>query len=80
MSSVEVNKVAVIGAGSWGTALAGVLSANGVNTVLWGHNEEHVIQLKDERENKKYLPGYVLPESLKIVTYLKEAATGADVV
>ncbi len=80
MSNSEVNKVAVIGAGSWGTALAGTLSANGVNTVLWGHNQEHVNVLNDDRENKKYLPGYIFPKSLKVVNYLKEAATGADVV
>ena len=80
MNSTEVNKVAVIGAGSWGTAIAGVLSGKGLNTVLWGHNEEHVTTLQVDRENKKYLPGHPFPESLKIEIDLKEAATGADVV
>ncbi len=79
-NDVDINKVAVIGAGSWGTALAGVLSGKGLKTVLWGHNEEHVTDLKVDRENKKYLPGYRFPESLIIETDLKEAATGADVV
>ncbi|MCK5071114.1 MAG: NAD(P)-dependent glycerol-3-phosphate dehydrogenase [Desulfocapsa sp.] len=80
MNNPEVNKVAVIGAGSWGTAIAGVLAAKGQRTVLWGHNEEHVTALINERENKKYLPGFEFPESLTIEIDLKEAATGADVV
>lgn len=80
MSNVEVRKVAVIGAGSWGTAIAGVLSGKGVNTVLWGHNEEHVLALQKERENQKYLPGFPFPAALEVEIDLKEAATGADVV
>ena len=80
MSNPKLNKVAVIGAGSWGTAIAGVLSAKGLNTVLWGHNEDHVTTLIADRENKKYLPGFVFSESLSIESDLKEAATGADVV
>lgn len=80
MSNVEVRKVAVIGAGSWGTALAGVLSAKGLNTVLWGHNEAHVLSLQKGRENRKYLPGFDFPEALSIEEDLKEAATGADVI
>ncbi len=80
MSDPVVNKVAVIGAGSWGTAIAGILSGKGLNTVLWGHNEEHVTALKRDGENKKYLPGYIFPKSLSIEEDLKEAATGADVV
>jgi len=79
-SMQDFNKVAVIGAGSWGTAIAGVLSAKGLKTVLWGHNEAHGEALQKDRENKKYLPGFPFPESLKIETDLKEAATGADVV
>jgi glycerol-3-phosphate dehydrogenase (NAD(P)+) len=80
MSDVEINKVAVIGAGSWGTAIAGVLAGKGLQTVLWGHNEEHVAVLKTDRENKRYLPGHTFSEFLEIEADLKEAATGADVV
>lgn len=80
MSNLEVRKVAVIGAGSWGTALAGVLSGKGLNTVLWGHNADHILSLQKERENKKYLPYFAFPEALSVEEDLKEAATGADVV
>ena len=80
MNNQDLTKVAVIGAGSWGTALAGVLSGKGLRTVLWGHNSEHVAALERDRENKKYLPGFSFPPSLEIEADLKEAATGADVV
>ncbi len=80
MNNLVVNKVAVIGAGSWGTAIAGLLAAKGLKTVLWGHNEKHVTTLIKDRENKKYLPGFIFPKSLSIEIDLKEAATGADVI
>ncbi len=79
MNSEDVRKIAVIGAGSWGTALAGVFSGKGLRTVLWGHNEEHVLSLKRDRENRKYLPGFFFEPSLELEDDLKEAATGADV-
>lgn len=56
--------IAVIGAGSWGTAIAGVLAAKGYETRLWGYNREHTDRLFKERENIKYLPGYKFPETL----------------
>ncbi len=80
MNNQEITKVAVIGAGSWGTALAGVLSGKGLRTVLWGHNSEHIAALERDRENKKYLSGFSFPSALEIEADLKEAATGADVV
>lgn len=80
MNNQEVRKVAVIGAGSWGTALAGVLSGKGLRTILWGHDNDHVAALEQDRENKKYLPGFSFQPALEIEADLKEAATGADVV
>jgi glycerol-3-phosphate dehydrogenase (NAD(P)+) len=80
MNNQEVKKVAVIGAGSWGTALAGVLSGKGLRTILWGHNSEHIATLEQDRENKKYLPGFPFLPSLEIEADLKEAVIGADVI
>jgi glycerol-3-phosphate dehydrogenase (NAD(P)+) len=80
MNNQEVKKIAVIGAGSWGTAIAGVLCGKGLRTILWGHNSEHVATLEQDRENKKYLPGFPFLPSLEVEADLKEAATGADVI
>ncbi len=73
-------KVAVIGAGSWGTAIAGVLSEKGLHTVLWGHNKVHLTALERDRENRKYLPGYSFPPNLEINGVLEETVRGADVI
>ncbi len=56
---------AVIGAGSWGTALAKLLGDKGENVHLWGHNHEHIASLALSRENKKYLPGARLPATVR---------------
>lgn len=72
--------VAVIGAGSWGTALALLLAGKGVNVRLWGHRHEHVAGIRKDRENKKYLPGYLFPPSLEPTESITEAVAGAGVV
>ena len=80
MSDSTGQKIAVIGAGSWGTAIAGVLAGKGLHTVLWGHNKIHVAALERERENRKYLPGYSFPPNLEISGDLEETVRGADVI
>jgi hypothetical protein len=59
-----INKTAVIGAGSWGTALALLLARKGLEVTLWGRDSAHINRLTKERENKKYLPGHRLPDNL----------------
>lgn len=61
-------KVAVYGAGSWGTALAQVLAVNGHEVVLWGRNVAQMQEIEETRENKKYLPGVTLHEALKVTS------------
>ena len=56
--------VAVLGAGSWGTALALQLARNGLRVNLWGHQADHVIRLRELRENTDYLPGFPLPDNI----------------
>lgn len=68
------NKIAVLGAGSWGTTLAILAARNGCQTLLWGHNPEHMSLLAQHRENKRYLPGVAFPENLTITSDLAEAA------
>jgi len=59
--------IAVLGAGSWGTALAIHLARKGCEVQLWGHRAEHCRELRDLRENRRYLPGHVFPARLTIV-------------
>lgn len=73
-------KIAVIGAGSWGTAIAGLLAAKGLQTTLWGHHPDHIAALSRDRENKKYLPGYHLVDTLNVTADLKVAVDGCDIV
>lgn len=58
------NRVAVIGAGSWGTALAAIASRR-ANTVLWGRNPQHMAAMQATRMNARYLPDVTLPASLR---------------
>jgi len=67
-------KIAILGAGSWGTALAILAARNGCQTLLWGHTPAHVDDLVRERENRRYLPGFAFPDSLKITSDLIEIA------
>ena len=73
-------KVAVIGGGSWGTALAVSLSADGHEVKLWDLSTGHVAAMQADRENKKYLPGVPFPALLQPVTDQKEAILWADYV
>ena len=72
-------KIAVLGAGSWGTALAVWLAAHGNTVTLWGHDPEHIRCLRDTGANDKYLPGVALPPAIAPVADLA-AVEGADLV
>jgi len=58
--------IAVLGAGSWGTALAIQLARNGNDTRLWGHDPEQIASMREQGENRRYLPGRPLPEELQL--------------
>jgi glycerol-3-phosphate dehydrogenase (NAD(P)+) len=70
-------RVAVLGAGSWGTALAILLCRNGHEVRLWGHDPAHIAQLQRDAENTAFLPGAPLPRSLKPVADLGSALADA---
>jgi glycerol-3-phosphate dehydrogenase (NAD(P)+) len=77
MTSGQTCRVAVLGAGSWGTALAMQLARSGVPTVLWGRRPDHVAEMQHLRSNQSYLPNQIFPDSLRITDALDDAVGGA---
>ncbi|MBD7964693.1 NAD(P)H-dependent glycerol-3-phosphate dehydrogenase [Fictibacillus norfolkensis] len=75
-----MDNVAVLGAGSWGTALAIVLADNGHNVSLWGRREDQVNEINNDHKNEKYLPGVELPENIQATTQLNECVKEADTI
>lgn len=73
-------KVSVIGAGSWGTALAVLLDGNGHDVTLWSYLESEMLMLRQEREQKDKLPGVKISERMLVTNDLETAVTGQDVV
>jgi glycerol-3-phosphate dehydrogenase (NAD(P)+) len=73
-------RVGVIGAGSWGTAIAGLLADNGHDVVLWSFEPEVVSSIRETGINHRYLEGVTLPGPLRVTTDIAETVSGADVV
>ncbi len=80
MQIPQIKITTVIGAGSWGTALALLLADKREQVKLWGHNSSHIATLAKDRENKKYLSGYSFPETLELEINLEKAVSGAECV
>ncbi len=77
MNSCEKHTYSVIGAGSWGTALAILIAKNGSKVALWDIDNEHLRQLASDRENKKHLPNIAFPDNLSIIPDLSYAVTNS---
>ncbi len=71
-------KAALIGAGSWGTALSRLLADNGHEVTVWSVDENEIRMLSTEHEQKDKLPGVKLPESIRYTLNLQEAMKGKD--
>ncbi len=76
----EKPSVAVLGAGSWGTALAAVLARNGVPTTLWGRDPDAIARMAATRRNARYLPDLELPSTLALSADLAATVRTANVV
>ncbi|KAF0676974.1 NAD(P)H-dependent glycerol-3-phosphate dehydrogenase [Profundibacterium mesophilum] len=74
------DKIAVIGAGSWGTALATVARRAGRQVSLWGRDSAVTEAINTRRENPRYLEGVVLPEGIEATTDMRAALAGAGAV
>lgn len=72
--------IAVIGAGSWGSALSIVLSDNNHDVRLWGRDKEQMKEINETHTNQRYLPGITLPKNVTGFTNIKEAITGAEAI
>ena len=68
----------VLGAGSWGTALAALAAGNGVATLLWGRDPLTVAAIDQRHENDRYFPGYRLPDTLRVTAHFEQAVASAD--
>jgi glycerol-3-phosphate dehydrogenase (NAD(P)+) len=75
-----MNKIAMIGAGSWGTALALLLARKGCPVLLWDRDSAHIEQLSGDRENKRYQPGHSFPGGLEVTVRLEDAVRDAECV
>lgn len=70
--------IAVLGAGSWGTALALQLERSGSHAILWGRDPEHVADMASSRRNKRYLPDIEIPEAVQLEADIHAAVRAAD--
>ena len=75
-----MSRIAVLGAGAWGTALAlSLVRQQRHSVLLWGHTPSHVEAMERSRENSRYLPDFRFPEGLRLCSSLQQAAHEADV-
>ncbi len=75
-----MKKIGIIGAGSWGTALALVLSGKGHEVKIWDVDPQHLEELEANRENARYLPDIKFHEKLQVGKSLEETMKDADVI
>jgi glycerol-3-phosphate dehydrogenase (NAD(P)+) len=78
--SHERGDIAVLGAGSWGTALAILLARNGHGVALWGRSREQMSAMSKQRRNRRYLPDHEFPDGLDATADLNAALARAAVV
>ncbi len=75
-----MSRIAVVGAGSWGTALSLVLARRGGHTItLWSHTGQVAKAIEQTRENIFYLPGLRIPETIRVTTRLEDAVGPAEI-
>ena len=74
-----MERVAVLGDGAWGTALAMVLVERGAAVIQWSWSEQRALELQTSRMNRKYLPAYKMPDGVA-VTHEAEAFAHADLI
>lgn len=77
-ANTSVTPIAVLGAGSWGSALAIQLARAGSFAHLWGRDPEHIERMRHDRSNVRYLPGVEFPPTMELMSDLRETLAGAN--
>jgi glycerol-3-phosphate dehydrogenase (NAD(P)+) len=80
MTDRSIGKIAVLGSGAWGTALALSLARNGHRVTLWSHGEHISRLILEHGENTAYLPGFALPSNITSTAVLSSAVEGTEMV
>jgi len=80
MAQSQFENVSIIGDGGMGTVLAILLCEKGITTRMWGHDAEQLAEIERHRENRKFLAGYGLPDSLIFDPRDEQAMVGADLI
>jgi glycerol-3-phosphate dehydrogenase (NAD(P)+) len=75
---IKKMSITVLGAGSWGTALAILLAKNGHKVILWGRDQNKIATMEKERENRIFLPEVIFPENLLLSSHLSQAILSSD--
>jgi glycerol-3-phosphate dehydrogenase (NAD(P)+) len=73
-------RIAVLGAGAWGTVLGAIQDAAGHAVTLWARSEAAAAEIEAQRENRRYLPGRALPPSLVVTADIGRAVRGAEMI
>lgn len=74
------SKITILGGGSWGTALAKLLSENGNEVTVWLRDENQCKELSNERVNKKYLPDVIIPSDIVFASDINESVKNAQII
>jgi glycerol-3-phosphate dehydrogenase (NAD(P)+) len=72
--------ISVLGAGNWGTTLSIICANNDHNVLLWEYDKENCKTIKEYRENKKYLPGIKLPNTINVTSDISGIAQYSDLI
>ena len=75
--SAGTSPIAVVGAGSWGTALALQFARSGRDVRMWGRDAGQLDRMAEDRSNERYLPGIPFPDNLHIESDLARCVAGA---
>ncbi|MGI6587077.1 MAG: NAD(P)H-dependent glycerol-3-phosphate dehydrogenase [Gracilibacteraceae bacterium] len=74
------NNISIFGAGSWGTAVAVLLSGKGMNVKLWARDNELINSIRSTRENSAYLPGVVLNKNILVSSDIEYCCSGSEII